>query len=225
MKELMGELERVEAELRSASAVVPAPPPPAAEESHPDTEQNEIVSVPRTRAGLYATALGVGAVVLAVTLMALSGGSKKKPPASLPVAVPPAAAKALEPAAPAAPEPVKAERSDVEIVLRTVPPGAEIYDGEALIGASPLTFRRARAEGAVNLTFRRAGFREVTREVVPDRDRDLEVVLMAKPKSAPPPRTATPVAPPQEAPEPAATRPAPRPAEPKRVSDLRNPFE
>jgi serine/threonine-protein kinase len=235
MKELMSELERVDGELRSALAVatptptptpLASPPSPPPEDAHPDTEQNEVVAVPRSRSGLY-LALGVAAVALAIGVMALTGG-KKKPPPPLPAVATPEPPKAPEPAppapAPAAPEP-KPERSDVEIVLRTVPPGAEIYDGQALIGASPLTFRRARGDGAVNLTFRRAGFREVTREVVPDRDRDVEVVLMARPKSAPPPRSAAaPVAPPEETPDP-ATRPAARPAQPRRVSDLRNPFE
>jgi tRNA A-37 threonylcarbamoyl transferase component Bud32 len=212
MRELMNELDRVEADLRAgklgtASAMSPA----QVAASRPTMQTDNVDEVPRNDMPLY---IGIGAVALVLvgmTIAAVShGSSAKKPPPAPPVAVAPA-----QPAQADVPPP-GTPKKDIEIVLRTVPPGADIFDGVERLGASPLSLRRPRGDGQLQLSIRHGGYKDVARDVPLDRDRDLEVVLVPKAKAVAsagkkPPAPAHPAAPP--------------PAQPKRVSDLRNPFE
>jgi serine/threonine-protein kinase len=223
MKELMNELDRVEAELRSGRVVTgPAKPTAMLPDHLKPTAQRATVSEDdlqpaRSNMPLY---FGIGAaaiVLVGMTIAAVSAKSQKsktQTPPAVTVAAP------IKPAAPEAPAEAPA-KAEVEIMLRTVPEGAEIFEGDERLGASPLTLRRSRQDTPFNFTIRHNGYKEVSREVVPDRDRDLEVVLVAKPKavaaahkSAPQPQPPAPPQPQQQ-----------QRQQPKRVSDLRNPFE
>jgi hypothetical protein len=106
----------------------------------------------------------------------------------------------------------------VEISLRSVPAGAEVFDGKERLGLTPLALHRPRSDAPERFSFHRSGFREESREVVPNRDLDVEVVLAARERVASStgghhsPRSH------------AKTTPAPQARPPRRVSDLRNPF-
>jgi serine/threonine-protein kinase len=210
MRELMNELDRVEADLR-AGKLGPAPALSAAQVAASRvTDLNETVDqVPRSDMPLYLGIAAVAVVLIGMTVAAVSsrGGTPQKPkPAATPAVA----------ALPAAPPPAPVAAKDVELVLRTVPPGAEIFDGLERLGASPLAIKRPRSETPFYVTIKHAGYKDVSRDIVPDRDRDMEVVLVPKPKTvAAAPRKNAPAAPQTAVP----------PAQPKRVSDLRNPFE
>jgi eukaryotic-like serine/threonine-protein kinase len=225
MKELMNELDKVEADLR-AGRLGPAKPrdPEAMRDTvrsqnpiggaRPRSEDDdEDLKPPRSDLPLY---LGIGAaavVLIGMTIAAVSRGGAK--PAVSPVAVSaPAAAVAPTTAPPATEE---TARKQVEIVLRTLPPGAEIFDGPERLGESPLQLKRPLDNSTLSLTIRHGGYKDVSRDVVLDRDRDVEVVLVPKPKAVASAHRPTAPAP--------QTAPAAQPHQPKRVSDLRNPFE
>jgi eukaryotic-like serine/threonine-protein kinase len=214
MRELMNELDRVEADLRAGKlGPAPAMSPAQLAASRP-TEQNENVDeVPRSDMPLYIGIAAVALVLVGMTIAAVSrGGSTKKPSAA-----PPPVVATVTPASPAdAPAPSKKE---VEIVLRTVPPGADIFDGVERLGASPLSLKRPRSDAQLELTIKHSGYKDVARGVALDRDRDVEVVLVPKQKAV---ASATPG---KKRPAQPAQPAAPPPAQPKRVSDLRNPFE
>ena len=89
------------------------------------------------------------------------------------------------------------------------------------LGSSPLTFKRPRQDQPLSLTIKHNGYREVSRDVVPDRDRDVEVVLVPKPKVV----SVPPAHPPPSRCHSPRTPVAQPPRQSKRVSDLRNPFE
>lgn len=127
------------------------------------------------------------------------------------------------------------------IRLRSDPTGAEVIDvgpPRRLIGLTPLSLHRPRAQGTWNLMIRRQGFRERPVSVPLDRSRILFLALDRAPSSAPrvdPPEPARRVAPPLRA---ARARPRPRrrarakrrsrPRGPRRPSDRDgtvNPFD
>jgi hypothetical protein len=210
LRELMNELDKVEAELRAGR--LGAAKPREADALRPtevNTTVEEEIQPARSNLPLY---IGIGAavvVLVGMTLFAI-GGSAKKPPT-----VAPSAPVAAAPAAPQKDPPPVDPKNEVELMLRTNPPGAEVFDGMERLGVSPLTLKRPRADGALTLTFKHTGYKDVSREITPDRDRDLEVVLVVKPKAvASAPRT-----------RPTAQPAQPQHTSPKRVSDLRNPFE
>ena len=220
LREMMAALDRVETELKGGA---PAPRPssrPAAPVSAPSDTLGEIAAVRKSRVGLY---VGAGAAVAVVAFGAALLLTRKSPPAQPPVAVapvPPPTAPAPKP--PEAPRPAAA--GDIEIDLRTRPAGAEVFEGAERLGVTPLHLKRRRGDAAMVLTFRHAGYKEERRDVVPNADKDIEVVLDAKrervahhseksgttgaKRSDPPTRE------PPDSPQPR-----------KRVSDLRNPFE
>jgi serine/threonine-protein kinase len=213
MRELMNELDRVEADLR-AGKLGPAPGLLSAQVAASRvTDVNESVDqVPRSDLPLYLGIAAVAVVLIGMTVAAVSSHGGSSPQKPKPITPPPVAALPAEPLPPPAPVVGK----DVELVLRTVPPGAEIFDGPERLGASPLSIKRLRSETPFYVTIKHAGYKDVSRDIVPDRDRDMEVVLVPKPKTlATAPRKGAPQAQPTAAP----------PPQPKRVSDLRNPFE
>jgi serine/threonine-protein kinase len=218
-KELMNELDKVEADLRAGRL---GPAKSRGPEVVRDTvrtaptvaNDDDDLKPPRSDMPLY---LGIGAaaiVLIGMTVAAVSRGGAK--PTTAPVAVsapPPAAA----PQAPSSAAPPAAPGKQVEILLRTLPPGAEIFDGPERLGESPLQLRRPLDNSTMALTIRHGGYKDVSREVLLDRDRDVEVVLVPKPKTVA--SAHRPAAPQPQAPAPS------QPRQPKHVSDLRNPFE
>jgi hypothetical protein len=132
------------------------------------------------------------------------------------------AATAPTPKPPEAPRP--AAGREIEIDLRTRPAGAEVFEGAERLGMTPLHLKRQRGDAAMVLTFRHAGYKDERRDVVPNADKDIEVVLDAKrervahhSEKSGTTGAKRPDAPTRDAPD----SPQPR----KRVSDLRNPFE
>jgi len=230
LREMMAELDRVDAELRGPSKPAMARRAPTVTQA-PATEPNPIVEdeqPPRAggRLGLVVAAAAV--LLLAVVGMALAVGGKKKPEVVVEqLPQPGAATTGAQPVAQPQPQPIDpgvqtAAKKDVEIVLRSDPPGAEVFEGVERLGVSPVTIRRARSVQPLAFTLRRAGYQETRREVLPDRDRDVEVLLAPKAKSVADSRgkhksvVATPAHNPT---------PAPLPTTTKKSSDLRNPFE
>jgi hypothetical protein len=127
-----------------------------------------------------------------------------------PVEVTPAATPA--PTAPTAPR-------LVEIALRSDPPGADVYDGARHLGATPLKVKHTPGGEAMQLSFHRSGYHEMKKSVVPDRDLDIEVLLVARQKnvaSRPARASTTTSHRTQQATSSSSKRPA---------SDLRNPFD
>ncbi|HZS39744.1 MAG TPA: serine/threonine-protein kinase [Polyangia bacterium] len=228
LRAMMAELDRVDAELRGPSKPKPARAPTITQA--PATEPNPIIDdeVPRSsgRLGLIVAAAAV--LLLAVVGMALAVGGKKKPVVveQLPQpAAPPSAAPLVQPAAMPSPASEEAARKDVEIVLRSDPPGAEVFEGVERLGVSPVTIRRARSSQALTFSLRRAGYQDIHREVVPDRDRDVEVLLAPKHDRVADSRKHGSSASKAVVAQPAPGHPTPAPPPPKKTSDLRNPFE
>jgi hypothetical protein len=122
---------------------------------------------------------------------------------------------ALEPRA-APPTP-----GEVEVVLSTTPTGAEIWNNGRRLGTTPYRGQLARTAAPLTVVFRHRGYRDATRQLVPDRDREIEAVMVPlpartrlKPPKAGIPREPSPAGPPAPARTPA-----------RKSSDLRNPFE
>src|SRR5947207_15574867 len=107
-----------------------------------DTQVTDNVDeVPRSDLPLYIGIAAVALVLVGMTIAAVSRGSSTKKPAAAPAIV----AQAAQPGQPAeaiAP----GNKKEVEIVLRTIPPGADIFDRMERLGASPLSLRRARSD-------------------------------------------------------------------------------
>jgi serine/threonine-protein kinase len=210
LRELMVELDRVEAELRAGRL---GTAPPVVDEKARATARvqfdDDELRPPRQRVGMM-VALGAVASLACVGIVVAVGHGRSR---GAPIAV--VTAPLPSPAVAPVERPQPAE---VELMLRTVPTGAEIFEGAERLGTAPLSLKHARSSAGINLVFKRPGFRDVSRDVVPDRDRDVEVVLMARrPVAAA--RRSEPAQTPAAAPTPA------RPAPARRVSDLRNPFE
>jgi serine/threonine-protein kinase len=65
----------------------------------------------------------------------------------------------------------------VVVTVTSDPEGAEVWEGEALRGVTPAEVVLPRGTGTRRLTLKLNGFRDVTRAVVPDRDRAINVDL------------------------------------------------
>src|SRR5258707_15276199 len=79
--------------------------------------------------------------------------------------------------------PPRAAPAEVELMLRTAPSGADIYAGSEKIGVSPLQLKRPRGPTPLTFSFRHAGFKDAAREIVPEHDVEIEVLLVAKSSS------------------------------------------
>jgi len=110
---------------------------------------------------------------------AATAASAPANPTSVPGPAIPRPATAATPVTAAA-APKAARASSVEIVLRSVPSGADVYEGENHVGVSPVHLARTASNEAITFVFRRVGFKEGQRDLVPDRDYDIEVVLVPK---------------------------------------------
>jgi serine/threonine-protein kinase len=62
-----------------------------------------------------------------------------------------------------APKPVLSEVVDIKV--SSEPAGAEVYDGATLLGIAPASFKVPRSRGAMNLTFKLAGYQSKTESV------------------------------------------------------------
>jgi tRNA A-37 threonylcarbamoyl transferase component Bud32 len=225
LREMMVALELVDAELngepgrRDPSGAFRRSRPAALPKSV-DTETTEALA--RTQRGRRTgmlIALGAGAALLVFGVaLAVSSRGRSTPPV-VTVASPAPDAPAANGAAPPPPSPP----TDIELVLRTQPQGAEVFEGAERLGATPLTMRRPRSATTVTFTFRRSGYRDELRQILPNGDKDIEVVLqrqtghsskVASSKGKTPPGSAL-----------GRDQPPHTPPPKQRISDLRNPFD
>ena len=133
----------------TSSASVPAPP---------------MRSVPAW--ALVAAALAL--VGIATAAVAMGGGESPTPTTAVAETETVAAAGPPEPAIPEGPieAPPPAAPDLVEVAFDSVPPGAEVRDGDRVLGTTP--FFADLAPGApVRLVFRRDGYLDLTHELVP----------------------------------------------------------
>jgi serine/threonine-protein kinase len=210
MRQLIAALEDADRELRSAL-------PPHTQKTARASEQMGVDIVPRSRAPLLAGIIvGVGAVmgVIIAAVVHRRPDSAKAAVATAAVVPVAAAAPSANPAVGGAVAP----SSDVEIQVITAPAGAEVLMGDERLGITPLDVKRPRANEMVTFVVRRAGYKDMARAVLLDRDQMLELTLAPK-------REKLAV---RSPPRPTSGRDAkpstPQPKE-KHTSDLRNPFE
>jgi serine/threonine-protein kinase len=142
----------------------------------------------RRRGGLLFAALAVLALVGGATAFFALKSRSSSMPAAVPDEPAPLAAAESEPepepeTAEASepepiPEPSAAEPPFVTVEIVGAPEGTEVSWGpDGLIGTAPGTVQLARGEAPLTLLLRAAGHRPTTIDVVPDRDRVLEVAL------------------------------------------------
>jgi hypothetical protein len=81
----------------------------------------------------------------------------------------------------------------VRISLETVPPGAEVYEGEVLLGVTPVVLHRE-ANAIAELTFSLKSFEPARRKMLLQADTSLVVELAKKAAPAAPPATPAPPA-------------------------------
>jgi serine/threonine-protein kinase len=222
LREMIGALERVDGELRGdAPRRGPAPTLLRRATTRPPSDtMAELAQVRGPIARRQRMILGGGALVVVIGVtVAVVASRPPKPVVATPVVTPaPVAAAAEAPKAPVAP-------SDVEIVLRTTPAGAEVLEAGKPVGNAPVTLRRPRAELATLFTFRKPGFAEESRAVTPSSDKEIEVVLEPKrDHQVTHKKTEVAGAKIPHTTSPSVKAPAPPPVK-QRVSDLRNPFD
>jgi serine/threonine protein kinase len=116
---------------------------------------------------------------------------------------------------------------NVAVTVTTEPTGAEVYDGDQLVGTAPIVVKVVRGSEPHTILVKKEGYLSAQRVVGSKEDRALTLKLSAKPVEekeepppppppAPPPKPvaiATP--PPAPAPEPAKAAPAPKKHHPK----------
>ncbi|MSP62117.1 MAG: serine/threonine protein kinase [Myxococcales bacterium] len=174
MRELLDALDAAGAEIDSGREAVRASeaiadrgrPRMMAQDISAVTDGNSLLGR-RSRASILAAVAVVGGVA-GWLLLGGAGENSAPQPSTPPV---PAVAKKQDPPLPGVP-------SDVKLVLRSNPPGAEIFLGPEDLGSAPVTYTHAPDATPLHFTFRLAGRKDVTREVVPDENRDVEVSLL-----------------------------------------------
>ena len=210
LRELMRVLDRVDGELRGRESSQPivlanlAANAVAAARREPASQPFPLPRKNRTPL-IVAVSAGAGVLIFGVAL-ALNRPAQKPLPSV--VAETAAKNKPAPPVKPKREEPL----AEVELTLRSRPPGAQVLaDGEAL-GITPITIHRPQATTPVDFVFRHTGFRDESRSLVPSADKELEVVLDRASKPAKKLAASAPSQSPNKSPK-------------TRVSDLRNPFD
>jgi serine/threonine-protein kinase len=222
MRELLDALDQAGQEIdsgrdakRAARAMVERSRPTVTSGMVPDADE-----LPRrSRGGAIFAAVGAVVVVAGVGGW-VAFGRNRTPEQPLVVAKP----ATLIPTAPVEPPPKKdpppaAKPATVKLTMRTDPEGAEVFVGPELIGVAPVNYSHEIGEAPVGFTFRLAGYRDATRDVIPDGNKDVEVMLKKEPhashhssKSSPAPRETV-------------SSPGPQGAQkPKVNGELRDPF-
>ncbi|HUS65233.1 MAG TPA: serine/threonine-protein kinase, partial [Kofleriaceae bacterium] len=105
----------------------------------------------------------------------------------------------------------------VTITVATVPPGAEVFNGDKKLGVSPVVIALPKGGGPVSLSFRKDGYLSSQRSLTPNADQEVQLRLLPRPTSDEP----APPEPPAAVPKPpvpvVAAPPAPPPT-PTKVS-------
>ena len=81
------------------------------------------------------------------------------------------------PVAPATPAP----SAEVEIVVKTTPPGAEVFSGTEKLGVAPGPFKLKRGDASLKLTIKKAGWKPGDVTVTPTANAEVEVALEKAP--------------------------------------------
>jgi eukaryotic-like serine/threonine-protein kinase len=105
---------------------------------------------------------------------------------------------------------------DVAITVAAEPAGAEVWDGERLIGAAPVVVKLPRGDEPHTIAVKKDGFLTAQRVVHPRQDQALKVRLTPKP---PEEKDEAPLPSPPSAPPPQAAAPAPPPPKPVQAAE------
>ena len=115
--------------------------------------------------------------------------------------------------------PAPAAPRQVKITFNSEPPGAAVLrrDTGAVLGTTPFDQDLPRGTDPIELVFRKSGYEDNTRVLVPDTSAVLTTALVAQ-KPAPPPAVAAPARPPPRGRQAAHARPAaPKEKKDKRI--------
>jgi len=215
LRELMQVLDRVDGEMRGRESSQPivlsqlaSPSAVAAARREPPSQPFRVPRKNRTPV-IVAVSAVAGVVIFGIAL-ALNRPPKKPLPSvaaqtdqTKPDKPKPDADKAHKPT-----EPV-----EVELSLRSRPSGAQILLDNEVLGTTPFVLHRPLGDTTIDLVFRRVGYRDETRSLVPSADKELEVVLERSAKAAK--KLTASNSPPTQGNKTVKTH----------VSDLRNPFD
>ena len=100
---------------------------------------------------------------------------------------------------------------DVSVTITTEPGGAQLFDGERLLGTSPAVLALHPGGAPLMLTVRKVGFLPAQRAVTATTDQVIALRLLAKPVESPPPAEPPPAPAPPPATAAASVPIAPRP--------------
>jgi len=141
-------------------AVAPAPAPKADTKPslHAAPRRNVLATI---AGGVLAIAIGGVAAFGVMTIAGAQSG-----PQPIVIVAPPAPE----------PKPAPAPEARVTVKLETAPAGAEVYDGDVLVGTTPASLTRNKGD-VVELKFVRRGFRVETRRVSMDEERTVTIAL------------------------------------------------
>jgi serine/threonine-protein kinase len=155
----------------------------------------EGVEAPRpsstTRGSRAPIIAAVSALALGVAGIALFAFARRDPP--------PAPAAVAPPLPPPQPPPPAPPLNTVVVHVETLPPGAEVRQGDHVFGAAPRDLLLARSNATVHLTFHLDGFDANATDVVPNSDHAIRVTLTPRSKR---PHARPPAHPPEKPKEP-----------------------
>jgi hypothetical protein len=170
----------------TAKPIAAATPPVRASRA---VEPEEPLVLPgRSRAPMYAGGVGLALVAGAVAYAfwpAPAAAPVLTPPtaAAAPVLAPPTAAAAPVPTTPQPPVAAPATPRTVTVTLSS-PQKAEVFDGDVLLGVTPLPISRPQGSTA-ELTFKAPGFKSQTRRVGFEADQAMALELVKVPPAGP----------------------------------------
>ncbi len=184
--------------------------------------------VARSRTGLV---VGVLAVVVGIIGVGGYFATRKPAPAPAPLVVAPPPPKLEAPkvvaAPPVAPPPVEAPKpSEYTMTIATQPSGAEVFDGNEILGTTPCDVKLPAGTTPVELTLKKKGWKDQPLKIVPDRNHDFLADLAPLPKAHATTPHAVAAKPAPVAPTPAAKPPEPTPPNKAagKLRDLKDPF-
>jgi serine/threonine-protein kinase len=165
----------------------------AAPASQPVDDGEPLPAPARSRLPLVLGGVAVLAVVVVGAALALRPGEATPTPVvaapgkTPPVTPPPKPDPTPTPTPTLTPQPER-----VQLKLTSTPEGAEVFDGDTLIGTTPLNLGREKGK-ALRLIVKKPGFVDATRAVSPEGDLSLDFELAPVKKAAPTnPTTTTP---------------------------------
>jgi eukaryotic-like serine/threonine-protein kinase len=154
------------------------------------------------RVALIGAAVGVAAAVGIAAVALKSSGTK--PTASLP----PTMTAPVSPAPVVAPPPVEKKPENVEVELKSDPPGASVVRSDGtVVGVTPVTMKLEKGSPALEVQLSLDGYRTEKRTITADNNREIDVNLLKAPTRKSGAKPASVARPAEPAKEPAATKP------------------